>query len=270
MQVTRWLEPFIDYGADYDRATPLHGATIALGRHARELFNRRGGVQEAMMFSTMQANNVSASQTPRLTCTNAERDTILKLTRLLCEHRTVELRKMQREMESVMSSAVSRNFEPAANAAEVAAALVDRAKQATLWRVNEPRDAQMQDALAQREICLMRSYRPRLLRAGTAAARIRSDVFNVLVQTGRWVDAEGAPIGESELFWDGIFVTLSCEEPGQRDAWNLCADLGLNDRIMKITRSSRNIAQQVATPRITHLSLASPLGSIERYEKRRL
>ena len=63
VQVTRWLEPFIDYGPDYARATPLHGATIALGRHARELFNRREGFKEPVMSSTMRANNVSASQT---------------------------------------------------------------------------------------------------------------------------------------------------------------------------------------------------------------
>ena len=111
---------------------------------------------------------------------------------------------MQREMQSAMDSAVSRNFEPAANAAEVAAALVVRAKQATLWRVTGPSEAQMQDALVQREIRLVRSYRPRLLRAGTAAAQIRSDVFDMLVQTGRWADAEGGPPGEMEVFWDGI------------------------------------------------------------------
>ena len=67
--------------------------------------------------------------------------------RLLCEHQSMELMKMPREMQSIMSSAVSRNFEPAANAAEVAA-LVVRAKQAMLWRVTGPSEAQMQDARA--------------------------------------------------------------------------------------------------------------------------
>jgi hypothetical protein len=88
------------------------------------------------------------------------------------------------------------------------AALVDRAKQVTLWRVTEPRDIQMQDALALREVRVMKSYRPKLLRAGTAAARIRSEMFDVLVQTGRRADAnpEGGPMGEGEVFWDGILV----------------------------------------------------------------
>ena len=110
---------------------------------------------------------------------------------------------MQREMVSVMSSAVSRNFFDTASAAEVAA-LVDRAKKVTLWRVSDPHDARMQDALALREVRVMKSYRPRLLRAGTAAARIRSEIFDVLVQTGRWEDTDGEPMGKREVFWDGI------------------------------------------------------------------
>jgi hypothetical protein len=40
--VTRWFEPFIDYGPDSDRFTPLYDATIALGRRARELLSRSG------------------------------------------------------------------------------------------------------------------------------------------------------------------------------------------------------------------------------------
>ena len=69
VQVSRWLEPFIAYGPDYHCATPLHDATITLGRHARELFNRnqQGGLKEPTMFSTMRANNVSdiASHAPK-------------------------------------------------------------------------------------------------------------------------------------------------------------------------------------------------------------
>ncbi|KAF8261961.1 hypothetical protein EI94DRAFT_1744836 [Lactarius quietus] len=173
-QVTRWLEPFVDCGPDYHRVTPLHDVTIALGRHARELFNRRAGNKEPAMYSTMRANN---------------------LMRLLCEHRSGDLRNMQQELEFV-----SRGSETAAVNAEVAA-LMDRAKNATL---TEPRDAQIQDVLAQREVRVMRSYRPRLLRAGTAAARLRSEVFEVLVQTGPGAEAKGGPIGEAEVFWDGI------------------------------------------------------------------
>ena len=110
---------------------------------------------------------------------------------------------MQHEMESVMSSDVSRDFFDTASAAEVAA-LVDRAKKVTLWRVLDPHDARMQDALALREVRVMKSYRPRLLCAGTAAARIRSEIFDVLVQTGRWEDTDGEPMGKREVFWDGI------------------------------------------------------------------
>ncbi len=134
--------------------------------------------------------------------------------RLLREHRSGELRKMQREIESVMSGAVSRNFDSTAAAAEETpsaevAALVDHAKQVTCWRVTEPRSAQIQDALALHEVRVMTSYRPRLLHAGTAAARIRSDIFAVLAQTGPWKDTEGVPIGEREVFWDGIGLPSS-------------------------------------------------------------
>ena len=112
---------------------------------------------------------------------------------------------MQREMGSVMSGAASHNCNATATAKETSSnVLVDRAKQATCWRVTEPSSAQVQDALALREIRLMTSYRPRLLRAGTAAARIRSDVFSVLAQSGPRTDTESAPMSEREVFWDGI------------------------------------------------------------------
>ncbi|KAI9456854.1 hypothetical protein BJY52DRAFT_1275024 [Lactarius psammicola] len=193
LEVTRWLEPFIDYGPDYDRATPLYDATIALGRHARELLSRRGGVRASQGASIVWDKN---------------------LMQLLRDHRSGELLKMQCEMESVMSRAVSRNFDPAAAATEETpsaevAALIDRARQVTFWRTTEPLSAQMQDALALGEVCVMRSYRPRLLRAGTAAARIRSDMFGVLVQTGLRTDMEGGPIDEREVFWDGVDLPSS-------------------------------------------------------------
>ena len=70
VQVTRWLEPFIDYGLDYHRATPLYDATIALGRYARDLFNKKGRITEPVMFSTTRANNVSPSQTLRTPLNN--------------------------------------------------------------------------------------------------------------------------------------------------------------------------------------------------------
>ncbi|KAN0132441.1 hypothetical protein V8E53_009867 [Lactarius tabidus] len=154
LEVTRWLEPFIDYGPDCHRTTPLYDATIALGRHARELSNWKRGSDPAM-FSNTCANN---------------------LMRLLCENRSGKLKDMQREMESIMN----------------------RAKKATLWRVTDSRDAQVQDTLARREIRVMSSYRPKLLRMGSAAAWIRSEVLDVLMKTGRGAEPE-----EGEAFWDG-------------------------------------------------------------------
>jgi hypothetical protein len=116
--------------------------------------------------------------------------------RLLCEHRSGDLKTMQREMESIMSRVDSRDVVDTSADTEVAA-LVGRAKQATLWRVTDPCAAEIQDALARREIRVMRSYRPKLLRAGTAAARIRNNVLEVL-----GVGAEDE-LEEDEVFWDG-------------------------------------------------------------------
>jgi hypothetical protein len=61
MQVTRWLEPFIDYGPDCNRATPLYDATIALERRSRELLSRRG-VNE--LEASWQADSVSRNLPP--------------------------------------------------------------------------------------------------------------------------------------------------------------------------------------------------------------
>jgi hypothetical protein len=49
-QVTRWFEPFINYGPGHDcnRATPFYDATLILGRRARELLSREG-VQEPIV-----------------------------------------------------------------------------------------------------------------------------------------------------------------------------------------------------------------------------
>ena len=131
---------------------------------------------------------------------------------------------MQREMGPIMNSVKPRDVSlVAANIADGEfAALVDRAKQATLWRVGDPRASQIQDALARREIRVMRSYRTKLLREGTAAARIRSEMFDVLT-----AGAEGK--GEAEVFWDGCdavrrsnwrdvapdWVTVTCGSEGR-------------------------------------------------------
>jgi hypothetical protein len=117
--------------------------------------------------------------------------------RLLCENRSGKLKDMQGEMESIMSRVDSRDIDTTSSDAEVTE-LVDCAKQATLWRVTDPSASQIQDTLARREIRVMRSYRPKLLRAGTAASQIRIEVLDVLVKTGPGADAE-----EGEVFWDG-------------------------------------------------------------------
>jgi hypothetical protein len=83
---------------------------------------------------------------------------------LLCEHRSGDLKTMQHKMESIMSRVDSRDVVDTNTDTEVDV-LVDRAKQTMLWRVSDdPRDAQVQDTLARREIRVMRSYRPKLLR----------------------------------------------------------------------------------------------------------
>ena len=83
-------------------------------------------------------------------------------------------------------------------------ALIHRAKQMTLRRVEDPRTSQIQDALARREIRVMKSYRPKLLREGTVAARIRSETLDVLdvLSTGPGLDDEGG------VFWDGCDAVL--------------------------------------------------------------
>lgn len=43
--MARWIEPFINYGPDCNRATPFYDAALALGRRARELLSPEG-VQE--------------------------------------------------------------------------------------------------------------------------------------------------------------------------------------------------------------------------------
>ena len=42
LQVARWLEPYIDYGAGATRTTPLQDAAISLRHRACELLSRKG------------------------------------------------------------------------------------------------------------------------------------------------------------------------------------------------------------------------------------
>ncbi|KAH9992219.1 hypothetical protein BJV74DRAFT_834975 [Russula compacta] len=188
LEVTRWLEPFIDYGPDYIRDTPFFDATIVLGCRTRELFSRGG---------------VSQPELPQ------RADSLLHLLR---GHRSESLAEMQVEMASVMST-VSRDFDPTDDDGDNTPtesgpqsveefALVERATEVTGWEVTEFGSVRMRNALALHEVRVMKSYRPRLLRAGTAAAKIRGKIFHILSQTER----RGRDVSPSEknVFWDRI------------------------------------------------------------------
>lgn len=119
---------------------------------------------------------------------------------------------MQVEMASVMS-AVSRDFDPADDDSDNTAtesgpqsmeelALVERAMEVTGWQVTEPSSVRTRNTLALHEVRVMKSYRPCLLRAGTAAAKIRGEIFHILSQTeGRGHDVSPS---EKNVFWDRI------------------------------------------------------------------
>jgi hypothetical protein len=223
LEVTRWFEPFVDYGPDHNSATPLHDATIALRHRACELLSR-GGAKE------LEADWGA--------------DCLLQFLR---EHRP-ELAGMQLEMERVMKN-VSRDFDAAdANggdddhhspsdsgsdlssavaAAAEEAALVKRAKRATgCWQVMTTTDSppnqaaadavggasvRLRDALALQEVRVMKSYRPRLFLEGDDTAWIRREVFRVL---SPWTDSRKGLDGEmaawdeniqmTDFFWDQV------------------------------------------------------------------
>ena len=152
--------------------------------------------------------------------------------RLLYKHRSGELKLMQYEMESIMNRVNSRDVDliDAGSADGGVAALVDRAKQATLWRAEDSRASQIQDALARREIRVVRSYRPKLLREGTVAARIRSEMFDVLT-----AGAEGK--GEAEVFWDGCDVVRRSNWRNVAPDW-VTVTCGSEGRYEKLTPRS--------------------------------
>ena len=116
---------------------------------------------------------------------------------------------MQEEMESIMTT-VSRDFDAPGDPDKTPtesnpvsaeeSALVERADRATGWQLAE-RGA-FWHALALHEVRVMKSYRPSLLLAQTAAASIRSGVFHVLSRTEGL--GKGARLGEKDVFWDGI------------------------------------------------------------------
>lgn len=113
-------------------------------------------------------------------------------------------------MESLMSS-VSRDFvapdgankssptdsESDSPSAEELA-LVESADRVTGWR-DEKGAVPGRVALMLREVAVMKGYRPRLLRAGTAAASVRAGVFCVVARTGGL-----GQLSEEDVFWDGI------------------------------------------------------------------
>ena len=113
---------------------------------------------------------------------------------------------MQHEIESFMNHIDSRDV--VIDSDSKAAALVDRAKKATLWRVDEPRASRIQGEFARREIRVMKSYRPKLLRESVAAARIRSEMLDEL-NTG----LEGE--GEGEVFWEGCRTGRQSNQKGE-------------------------------------------------------
>jgi len=185
LEVTRWFEPFIDYGPDYNRETPFYDATIALGCRVRELFSRR---DVKLAEASLRANS---------------------LLEFLRENRSQGLLKMQEEMESIMGT-VSRDFDAPGDSdkpptvsnppSAEETALVERADRATGWQLAERGPSW--HALALHQVRVMKNYRPNLLLAGTAAASIRSGIFHVLSRTeglGR-----GRRLSEGDVFWDGI------------------------------------------------------------------
>lgn len=100
------------------------------------------------------------------------------------------------------------------SAAAEEAVLVERAKQATgCWQVTKTTESSpdqaaggggdssvpLRDALALREVRVMKSYRPRLFREGIVSAKIRREVIRVLCH-GR----NGRGCEMMDIFWDQI------------------------------------------------------------------
>lgn len=216
LEVTRWFEPFIDYGPDCNRSAPFYDATIVLGCRARELLSREG----------VKEPEVSR----RADC----------LLQRLCELRFDQLMEMQSEMTPFMDN-VSRDFNAATGAYDgdgddntssdsgsgsgsgppsttaEEAALLERVKRVTGgWPVittteslgdQSASDAgcgssdRLRDALALHEVRVMKSYRPRLLQEGLFAAAIRCEIVHIL-SDGR--NGRGCDITAKDIFWDGI------------------------------------------------------------------
>jgi len=218
LEVTRWFEPFIDYGPVCNCPAPPYDATIVLGRRARELLSREG------------VNEPEVSQ--RADC----------LLQYLRELRFDQLMKMQMEMARVMDN-VSRDFDatsaddddsddntssdsgsgsgssPSSVTAEEAA-LLERVKRVTsgwpeIMATESLGDQSSGDAgcgssvrlretLALREVRAMKSYRPRLLHEGLIAAAIRRDIVHILAPGTDGQSGRGCDITVEDIFWDGI------------------------------------------------------------------
>jgi hypothetical protein len=89
------------------------------------------------------------------------------------------------------------------------AALVERAKRATGgWPVIAATELPGGDALALHEVRVMKSYRPRLLREGSATAMIRREIIRALSTGAGGPDGRGRDITAEDIFWDGICEDL--------------------------------------------------------------
>jgi hypothetical protein len=124
---------------------------------------------------------------------------------------------MQEEMGSIMST-VSRDFDAPGDSGKAPSsaediALVERADQATGWQLAER--GPFWDALTLHEVRVMKSYRPSLLLAQTAAATLRSGIFHVLSRT-EGSSGQSTRLSEKDVFWDGIVsITLTRDNEGE-------------------------------------------------------
>jgi hypothetical protein len=86
LQVTRWFEPFVDYGPDCNRSAPFYDATFVLGRRTRELLSRKG-VKEpevsrrvdcvsTLLPTFLRVHRLLTTQTPFLASTASARASV--------------------------------------------------------------------------------------------------------------------------------------------------------------------------------------------------
>jgi len=219
LEVTRWFEPFIDYGPDCNRSAPFYDGTIVLVRRARELLSREG-VKEPEV--------------------SRRADCLLQCLRELRFHQLME---MQLGMARVMDN-VSRDFNVAtgaddgnddnntssdfgsgsgsgpSSATAEEATLLERVKRVTGgWPVITATESlgdqsagnagcgssdRVRDALALHEVRVMKSYRPRLFHEGSIAEAIRIEIVRILSPRTDGQNGRDCDITSEDIFWDGI------------------------------------------------------------------